>query len=50
MFAAVLVCAMLAGGTVSIKTDIGTVFGTAQDGVQAFLGIQYGKPPVGERR
>ena len=33
-----------------VQTDKGTVQGVKQDGVDAFLGIRYAAPPLGERR
>jgi len=33
-----------------VATDKGQVRGLEQDGVDAFLGIHYAAPPIGERR
>jgi len=37
-------------GAPIVRTDEGTIRGVDQHGVQAFLGIPYAKPPVGELR
>jgi len=38
------------GATTTITTRLGAVTGKLEYGIQSFLGVRYGKPPVGERR
>lgn len=49
-----LAAAMLAPASASaqplVRTDVGVLAGTAQGGVEAFLGIPYAAPPVGPLR